>query len=88
MSSADCVVPEFFVSKLDHAEDCRDGTVRFWYCVERTNPDGVREKDIVCTIIMPIAALPDAIAKRKLLLGTITEIAKAHPDPRVMALLQ
>ena len=69
MSGAEGVTPEFFVSRVEHVEDMHNGCVRFWYCVDRTGPDGVRETETVCLVILPISAIPQAVALRNAALG-------------------
>lgn len=65
-----CVnTPEFFVSRVQHIEDMRNGCVRYWFCIERTTPDGVSEKETVLTVIMPVSAIPEAVALRQAIFG-------------------
>lgn len=68
--------PEFFVSRVQHIEDMRNGNMRVWYCVDRTTPEGVVETDTVLTVIMPVSAIPDAVAQRQAVFGKSSEMLR------------
>lgn len=65
MGTADYGTPEYFVSRVQHIEDMKNGNMRIWYCVDRMTPEGLNETDTVLTVIMPISAIPEAVALRQ-----------------------
>lgn len=79
--------PEYFVSRVQHIEDMQNGNMRVWYCVDRRGPDGITETEMVLTVIMPVAAIPDAVAKRHAVFGRISDSMVVLPRQMMSALL-